>query len=87
VRLADDQTPTGEKRYAQVVIPHGQLVHAYMPKIVFDRYISELVHGFNQLPGKKVKVVQTAEEMDEERVPMIMLPYRQGLIYYSDAIA
>jgi hypothetical protein len=83
IQLVDDQTPSGEKRFAKVLISDVELVRAFSPKMVFERYVTELVKMFNKVPGKKVKIVRTAEEMDEDRVPPIMLPYHIGLEYYD----
>ena len=83
LQLRDDQTPTKEKRFAQVLIPHDILVRAWSPKIVFENHLTLLVKTFNEMAGKKVKIVRTVEEMDKDRVPRIMLPYHLGLEYYD----
>ena len=81
LQLRDDQTPTKEKRFAQVLIPYDELVRAFAPKLVYHGYVTLLVKMFNELEGKKIRMVRTAEEMDDGSVPRIMLPYHIGLEY------
>jgi hypothetical protein len=83
LRIQDDQTPTEEKRYAQICIPYVELVSAYVPGDVYEEYVTQLVNMFNRTTGKEVRIVRTAEEMDKHSVPRIVLPYGIGLEYYD----
>lgn len=70
----------GKPYSAQVDIPDAALVAAYLPGEVFRHYIQDLVKEFNKY-DKKLKIVQTANCLDEQEVPIIMLPYNIGLVY------